>query len=69
MSHAAPGAWPDFLADLAARPPQLVLDLAPANVRGAHAEAIHRFPPFARFLARSYRPVATIDGVVAYRRR
>ena len=69
MREAAPGAWPDFEADLRAHPPVLVLDLAPANVRNGRFEAIVRFPRFGRFLARGYRPAATIDGVVAYRRR
>jgi hypothetical protein len=69
MRYAAPGAWPDFEADLRAHPPVLVLDLAPANVRNGRYEAIARFPRFGRFLARRYRPVATIDGVEAYTRR
>jgi Dolichyl-phosphate-mannose-protein mannosyltransferase len=69
MKYATPGAWADFEADLAAHPPELVLDLAPANIRGGHSEAIPRFPRFATYLARHYRPVGTLDGVVAYRRR
>jgi hypothetical protein len=69
MRDAAPGAWADFEHDLRAHPPALVLDLAPANVRNGRYEAIARFPRFGRFLRRGYRPVATIDGVVAYRRR
>jgi len=66
---AAPGAWADFHADLAAHPPVLVLDLAPADVRGGRYEALSRFPRFGEYLAHRYRRVATIDGVVAYRRR
>jgi Dolichyl-phosphate-mannose-protein mannosyltransferase len=66
---AAPGAWADFDADLAAHPPALVLDLAPADVRGGRFEELSRFPRFGEYLAHHYRPVATIDGVVAYRRR
>jgi hypothetical protein len=66
MQYAAPGAWPDFEADLRAHPPALVLDLAPANVRNGSHEALARFPRFGHYLARRYRPVATIDGVVAY---
>ena len=69
MQDAAPGAWADFDADLAAHPPVLILNLAPANVRGGRYEAPSRFPRFGDYLARYYRPVATIDGVVAYRRR
>ena len=69
MQDAAPGAWADFVADLAAHPPVLVLDLSPANVRGGHDESLSRFPRFGDFLARGYHRVATIDGVVAYRRR
>jgi len=69
MQYATPGAWPDFEADLRAHPPLLVLDLAPANVRGGRYEAIRRFPRFASYLARHYRPVGTVDGVVAYTRR
>jgi hypothetical protein len=66
---AAPGAWSDFEADLRAHPPVLVLDLAPADVRGGRYEAVRRFPRFATYLARHYRPVGTVDGVVAYTRR
>jgi len=43
--------------------------LPPADVRGGHDEALSRFPRFGDFLTRDYRRVATIDGVVAYRRR
>jgi hypothetical protein len=69
MQYAAPGAWADFTADLAAHPPALILDLTPANIRNDRAEAPARFPRFGRYLHREYRPVATIDGVVAYTRR
>jgi len=66
---AAPGAWADFEADLAAHPPVLVLDLAAADIRGGRYEDLSRFPRFGEYLAHEYRPVATVDGVVAYRRR
>lgn len=66
MRYAAPGAWADFEADLAKHPPALVLDLAPANVRNGHAEAIDRYPPFARYLAAHDTPIARVDGVVVY---
>lgn len=66
MQYAAPDAWADFDADLRAHPPVLVLDLAPANIRNARYEAIPRFPQFGGYLARHYRVVAHVDGVVAY---
>jgi len=66
MQYAAPGAWSDFEADLRSHPPALVLDLAPANVRNSRYENRDRFPRFYRYLDRHYRPVAHVDGVVAY---
>jgi hypothetical protein len=66
MDLAAPGAWADFEADLRAHPPALVLDVAPANVRNSRYESQARFPRFGQYLRRHYRPVARVDGVVAY---
>jgi hypothetical protein len=66
MQYAAPGAWSDFEADLRSHPPALILDLAPANVRNSRYENRRRFPRFYHYLDRHYRPVAHVDGVVAY---
>ncbi len=66
MQYAAPGAWSDFETDLRSHPPALVLDLAPANVRNARYENRARFPRFYRYLDHHYRPIAHVDGVVAY---
>jgi hypothetical protein len=66
MSLAAPGAWTDFESDLRAHPPALVLDLAPADIRNARYESQARFPRFGRYLHLHYRPIARVDGVVAY---
>ncbi len=69
MQDAAPGAWADFEADLAAHPPALILDLSPANLRNSRYESLARFPRFGDYVRRHDRVVAVIDGVVAYEPR
>jgi hypothetical protein len=64
---AAPGAWDDFLADLAAHPPALVIDMSQANQRHAGAYAPEHFPQFRRYLFNGrWREVAAVAGAGIY---
>lgn len=64
MQYAVEGAWDDFQADLAARPPALVVDAS----RGT-AYSVEQFPLFDAYLRANYTPVEEVDGVVLYARR
>jgi 4-amino-4-deoxy-L-arabinose transferase-like glycosyltransferase len=64
MQYAVPGAWDDFKADLAAHPPELVVDASLGT-----AYEIDQFPVFAAYLHANYEPVAEVDGAVLYKRR
>jgi 4-amino-4-deoxy-L-arabinose transferase-like glycosyltransferase len=61
--YAVPGAWPEFDADLAARPPAVVVD---DSAGAAYRPA--RVPRFAGLLSQHYRQAGTVDGAVLYRR-
>ena len=64
MQYAVEGAWDDFKADLAAHPPELIVDAS----RGTPFE-IDRFPVFDAYLHANYEPAAEVDGAVLYKRR
>jgi 4-amino-4-deoxy-L-arabinose transferase-like glycosyltransferase len=64
MQYAVDGAWEDFASDLAAHPPELIVD---TSVGTAHAT--EHFPPFDAYLKAHYEPVAEVDGAVLYARR
>ena len=66
MQYAASGAWDDFDTDVTAHPPALVFDLAPADIRNSRFAPPAKFPRFGRVLARCYRRVGTVDGVIVY---
>jgi 4-amino-4-deoxy-L-arabinose transferase-like glycosyltransferase len=64
MQYAVEGAWDDFQADLAAHPPELIVDVSRHT-----AYSVDRFPLFDAYLRANYEPVAEVDGVVLYKRR
>lgn len=66
MKYATPQAWDDFEEDLRDHPPELVFDLAPADIRHASTAPPAKFPRFGDFLERRYEQVATVDGVFVY---
>lgn len=59
--YAVPGAWPRFEADLAARPPAVVVD---DSAGAAYRPA--RVPRFANLLSQRYRRGGVVDGAVVY---
>jgi len=63
---AVPGAWKDFVDDLRAHPPALVLDTSPANIRNAALYPPEAFPQFANYLHQHYEKIATVDDIDVY---
>lgn len=63
-----PVLYRDWVADLRADPPALVVDTAAADIRGGRWFRLADFPELADFVARHYHRVATIDGVPVYAR-
>ncbi|MFN8034472.1 MAG: glycosyltransferase family 39 protein [Acidimicrobiia bacterium] len=63
---AVPGAWQDFLTDMRAHPPALILDTSPANIRNAALYPPESFPQFASYLHQNYEKVATVDFIDVY---
>lgn len=63
---AMPGAWEMFFDDLAAHPPRLFIDTAPAALRDYEHYPIARYPRLRDYLARQYREQARLDGMVIY---
>jgi hypothetical protein len=61
------GALGELCADLSLRPPTLIIDTSPANVRDSGKAPMLAVPEMERVLA-SYRRAATVDGIVIYKR-
>ena len=69
MQYATPGAWSQFLDDLAAHPPAVIVDMSEADQRNARFYPPRKFPPFERYLtAGLWQRVAGVDGAGIYRR-
>jgi len=69
MQYATPGAWTQFLDDLANHPPAVIVDMSEANQRNAHFYPPRKFPPFEHYLASGpWHRVAVVDGAGIYRR-
>ena len=64
MKYAVEGAWDDFQADLAAHPPELIIDTSLGT-----AYSVDQFPVFDAYLRTNYQPVAAVDGAILYQRR
>ncbi len=62
----SPDVWPLLQADLAANPPALIVDTAAAGWSDFSMYPMSDYPVLAQLVAASYRPVATVDGVVIY---
>jgi hypothetical protein len=60
------GALGELCADLAARPPTLIIDTSPANVRDSGKAPMLDVPEMRAVLA-SYRAEANVDGIVIYK--
>ncbi|MFI5282269.1 MAG: hypothetical protein ACHQ0J_03975 [Candidatus Dormibacterales bacterium] len=63
-----PDVWPLLMADLAANPPALIVDTAPAGWSSFTDYPMSDYPVLATLVAARYHQVATIDGVVIYAR-
>jgi len=63
-----PEMWPLLAQDLAANPPMLIVDTAPANLGDFGVYPIQKFPQLFDLLATHYAQEQTINGVVIYRR-
>ncbi len=64
----APAAlWDEFLADLAAHPPALVVDTAPGAIRHQEALPISAFPRLRAWIDAGWCRVAVVDRVALYR--
>jgi hypothetical protein len=64
-----PGAWSMLRDDVAAHPPELIVDVAASGFRNGDAYPIEDRAYLRRLLARRYRLVEVVDGVRIYRRR
>jgi hypothetical protein len=67
--EADPDLWQQFLDDLHNRPPQYIVDTAPAGIRGAEYTPISRFPRLETIIDNQYRYVRSIDRIAIYERR
>jgi len=65
---AAPDVWPELQSDLAGNPPALIVDTAAAGWSDFAPYPMSDYPVLRDFVASSYHPVATVDGVVIYAR-
>jgi len=63
-----PHAWADFDTDVAAHPPALILDVAPAGFRDAGHYPMAAYPDLTSLVRRDYVLVAVTDGIAIYRR-
>jgi hypothetical protein len=61
------GALADLCTDLTLRPPELIIDTSPANVRDSGKAPMLDVPEMREVLT-SYRRAATVDGIVIYKR-
>lgn len=67
VGSAVPGAWTEFLSDLRAHRPALVVDMSTANQRGAASYPPSKFPAFANYLFDgTWHKTATVSGVTVY---
>src|SRR5437660_11545821 len=64
----APEVWPLLQADLAAHPPELIVDTSAAGWSDFSKYPMSNYPGLAEFVAAGYHQVATVDGVVIYGR-
>jgi hypothetical protein len=64
MQYAVQGAWDEFESDLAAHPPELIIDASLGT-----AYSLQDFPVFESYVHANYDPVAFVDGVILYQRR
>ena len=64
VQYAVPGAWDDFMHDLAAHPPALIANMSSANQRQGSHYPPSKYPRFADYLRRGgWHVVDTVDGV------
>ena len=61
------GALADLCTDLTLRPPELIIDTSPANVRDSGKAPMLDVPQM-RAVLKSYRRAATVDGIAIYKR-
>jgi len=61
--------WNLLLGDLERRRATYVVDTAPSGLHHWDHFPLASFPPLARLVAEGYEPVATVKGIVIYRRR
>ena len=66
QGHPTQGALEDLCQDIEARPPTLIVDTSPANVRDSGKAPMVEVPAMVQVL-RSYRRQATVDGMVIYK--
>jgi hypothetical protein len=67
---AVPGAWSEFLADLHAHPPVLIVDMSQANQRGAANYPPKRFRQFMTYLRDGdWTQITRVAGTGIYARR
>ena len=64
----APDVWPLLQSDLAANPPQLIVDTSAAGWSDFDKYPMSNYPVLANLVATQYHEVATVDGVVIYAR-
>ena len=64
----APGVWSELQSDLQRNPPTLIVDTAAAGWSDFSKYPMRNYPVLADLVARDYRPLATVDGVVIYAR-
>jgi hypothetical protein len=67
-SQSMPFAWDILFQDLAAHPPRMFIDTAPAGLRDYANYPIARYPRLAQFVAEHYHKTAIIDRCQVYER-
>jgi Dolichyl-phosphate-mannose-protein mannosyltransferase len=61
--------WDLLLRELEGRPATYIVDTAPSGIHRWNRFPLRNFPRLARLVAEGYEPVATVHGLVIYRRR
>jgi 4-amino-4-deoxy-L-arabinose transferase-like glycosyltransferase len=66
-NRAVPGAWTDFLGDLRAHRPAMIVDMSTADQRGASKYPPAKFPKFSRYLFDgTWQRSAVVDGATIF---
>lgn len=59
--------WKQTMSDFLRRPPRLIIDTSPTNIRGFKHYPIARYELLKRFITDNYEVESIVDGFIVYR--